>query len=79
MDGEAILRALMFVAFIALMGIRFYFQSKVLHDKREVEFREGAASITAGAIAALAAVAFSAEYLFFPGAFPFAYWLHYPE
>jgi protein-S-isoprenylcysteine O-methyltransferase Ste14 len=79
MDKEPLFRALMFLAFIALMCIRFYYQSRIYREKREVEIREGGVSLLAGAVAALTTIVFSAEYIFFPGTFAFAYALRYPD
>ena len=79
MDKEAIFRALMFLAFIALMCIRFYYQSRIYREKRKVQIREGGLSIIAGVVAALTAIVFGAEYLFSPGTFSFAYVLRYPD
>jgi len=79
MGRESIFRVLFILAFIALMAIRLYYQSRVLREKREIAIREGSVSIIAGIVAALTAIVFGAEYIFFPGAFSFAYLLHYPD
>jgi len=69
----------MFVAFIAMFAIRIYFQSKVLHDKREIDIQENKLSLVAGSIAALSTLVFGAEYIFFQGTFKFAYLLDFPD
>jgi protein-S-isoprenylcysteine O-methyltransferase Ste14 len=79
MDREAIFRTLFILAFIAMMVVRFYYQAKVLREKRGIELREGSISIIAGAIAALTTIVFGAEYIFFPDTFSFAYLLRYPD
>lgn len=79
MNNEIIFRALFVLAFILMTGIRVYYQSKVLHDKGKIEFKEGSLSLIAGSIAALTTIAFGAEYIFFPGYFSFAYVLRYPD
>jgi len=79
MDREAVFRALMLLAFIVLMIVRFYYQSRIYREKRKVEIREGDLSILAGIVAGLTTIVFSAEYLFFRGTFSFAYWLRYPD
>jgi protein-S-isoprenylcysteine O-methyltransferase Ste14 len=79
MFREIIFRALFILAFIAMMAIRFYYQSKVLREKREIEIREGSISLIAGSIAALTTIVFGVEYIFFPGVFSFAYLLSYPD
>ena len=78
MDRETIFRTLFLLAFIAMLAIRLFYQSRVLRDQREVEIREGSVSLVAGAIAALTAIVFGAEYLLSPGLFSFAYALQYP-
>jgi protein-S-isoprenylcysteine O-methyltransferase Ste14 len=79
MDREAIFRTLFILAFIAMMVVRFYYQAKVLCEKRAIELREGSISIIVGAIAALTTIVFGAEYIFFPDTFSFAYLLRYPD
>jgi protein-S-isoprenylcysteine O-methyltransferase Ste14 len=78
-DREIVFRPLFALAFIAMMGIRVTYQSRVLRDKRRIEIREGSLSLIAGSIAALTSIVFGAEYLFSPGLFSFAYVLHYPD
>jgi protein-S-isoprenylcysteine O-methyltransferase Ste14 len=79
MGRETLFRTLMFVAFIALGAMRFYYQSRILREQRKVDVREGGLSILAGLIAALTAIVFGAEYIFYRGAFAFAYALRYPD
>ena len=79
MNNETIFRVLFVLAFIAMMAIRVFFQSKVLRDKRRIEIKEGSFSLIAGSIAALTAIVFGAEYLFCPGLFSFAYILRFPD
>jgi protein-S-isoprenylcysteine O-methyltransferase Ste14 len=79
MDREMIFRALFILALVAMMAIRFYYQSKVLRDQRRIEIREGSVSLAAGGIAALTTIVFGLEYIFFPGFFSFAYVLRYPD
>jgi hypothetical protein len=47
MIPEFVFRILMFVAFIAMFVIRIYFQSRVLHEKREINILENKLSLTA--------------------------------
>jgi protein-S-isoprenylcysteine O-methyltransferase Ste14 len=79
MDREIIFRSLFVLAFIAMTAIRFYYQSKILRDKREIEIREGRFSLIAGGVAALTNIVFGAEYIFSPGFFSFAYVMDYPD
>ena len=79
MTPEIVFRILMFVAFIAMFAIRIYFQSKVLHEKREINIQENKLSLVAGSIAALSTLVFGAEYIFFQGIFKFAYLLEFPD
>jgi len=79
MDAETIFRILFILAFIVMLAIRIYYQSKVLHNQGKIEIKEGKASLIAGGMAALTTLVFGAEYIFFPGFFSFAYALHYPD
>lgn len=79
MTPEIIYRLLMFLAFVAMFGIRIYFQSRVLHEEREIKIQENKLSLAAGSIAALTTLVFGAEFLFFPGTFSFTYLLEYPD
>ena len=74
-----IFRALFILAFILMMGIRVYYQSKVLRDKGKIKIKENSLSLAAGGIAALTTIVFGAEYIFSPGTFSFAYALPYPD
>ena len=78
MGNENIFRTLFALAFLAMMAIRLYYQSKVLRQEGAIEVREGWLSLVAGGIAALTSIVFGAEYLFSPGLFSFAYVLRYP-
>jgi hypothetical protein len=42
MNSEMIFRTLFVLAFIFMMGIRVYYQSKVLRDQGKIEIKEGA-------------------------------------
>lgn len=79
MNKETIYRALFVLAFIAMTVIRLYYQSRVLRDRRETRIRENSLSLMFGGIAALTAIVFGVEYIFFPGSFSFAYALRYPD
>ncbi len=76
--NELIYRILMLVAFFFMLGIRGYYQRKVLKDERKFEMREGKLDLIAGAIAALTTMFFSGAYILEPNAFRFAY-LPYPD
>ncbi len=79
MTPEIVFRILMILAFFAMFAIRIYFQSKVLHEKRDINIQENKLSLVAGSIAALTTLVFGAEYIFFHGAFGFTYILDYPD
>ena len=79
MTPEIVFRILIILSFIAMFGIRIYFQSKVMGEKREVKIQENTLSLAAGSIAALTTLTFGAEYIFFPGTFQFTYLLDYPD
>jgi protein-S-isoprenylcysteine O-methyltransferase Ste14 len=78
MDKEKIFRSLFILAFLAMMVIRFYYQSKIFRDKKKIEIKEGRFSLIAGSAAALTSMVFGAEYIFSPGFFSFAYVMKYP-
>ena len=78
MDNETTFRALFILASIGMIAVRVYYQSKVLRDKRKVEINEDSLSLITGSVAALTSIVFGAEYIFFAGAFSFAYALSYP-
>lgn len=71
--NELIYRILMLVAFLFMVGIRIYFQRKVLKDKRKFEMAEGKLDLIAGSVAALTTMFFGWAYVFSPNAFRFAY------
>ena len=79
MTPEIVYRIIIVLSFIAMFGIRIYFQSRVLHEDREIKVKENKLSLAAGAFAALTTLTFGAEYIFFPGTFSFAYILAYPD
>ena len=79
MTADAIFRLILIIAFICMMAIRVYYQSKTVREQSHFHFREGALSLLFGSIAALTAIVFGAEYIFFPGTFAFAYTVPFPE
>jgi protein-S-isoprenylcysteine O-methyltransferase Ste14 len=79
MEKETTFRGLFILSFIVILGMRLYYQWRVLGDKRETEIKESGISILAGSLASLTTLVFGAEYIFFPGTFAFAYLLHYPD
>jgi protein-S-isoprenylcysteine O-methyltransferase Ste14 len=79
MKSDSIFRFILIVAVLALAAIRGYFQSKISRDTSKFHFQEDAASLIFGGTAAIVNIVFGAEYIFFPGAFAFAYALPFPE
>jgi protein-S-isoprenylcysteine O-methyltransferase Ste14 len=78
MEKETTFRALFILSFIAMFGIRVFSQLRARRWRGKVEIRETSPSLIAGSIAALVAIVFGAEYIFFPGTFNFAYALKFP-
>jgi len=78
MTQEIVFKILMLLAFIVMFVIRIYFQSRVLHEDRQIDIKENKLSLAAGSIAALTTLIFGAEYIFFQGAFKFTYLFSYP-
>ena len=76
MKIDSIFRLILGVSFLFLLGIRIYMQSKVLPEERNIT--ENKISLLSGSIGALTSLTFGFEYIFFPGAFGFAYLLSYP-
>jgi protein-S-isoprenylcysteine O-methyltransferase Ste14 len=62
-----------------MFAIRIYFQSRVLHQSRQMDIQENKLSLISGGLAALVTLTFGAEYIFFQGSFDFAYLVDYPE
>jgi protein-S-isoprenylcysteine O-methyltransferase Ste14 len=77
--NETIYRLLMVVAFLFMMGVRIYYQRKVLKDERKFEMTEGMLDLIAGSVAALTSIVFGGAYILVPKAFGFAYLLDYPD
>ena len=78
MNTESVFRSLFILSFIAMIGIRVISQLRAKQGRGKVTVREKSPSLIAGGIAALVALVFGAEYIFFPGTFSFAYVLKYP-
>lgn len=78
MNLENIFRALFILSFIAMFTIRIISQVRIKQSKGKIEIREKSPSLIAGSFAALVAIVFGAEYIFFPGTFRFAYALEFP-
>lgn len=78
MVSEIVFRLVFLLATVALFTIRIVHQRRVLADQGRVAVHEGPVSLIAGAVAALTAIVFGAEYLIARGTFAFAYALAYP-
>lgn len=78
MTPEIVFRIIMAVSFLILLGIRIFYQKRVLEDGKKINIQENKLSLVAGSIAALSTITFGFEYLFFPGTFGFTYVLNYP-
>jgi len=77
-NTETVFRLLFILSFIAMFSIRVISQLRAKQGRGKVTIREKSPSLIAGGFAALVALVFGAEYIFFPGAFEFAYILKYP-
>ena len=78
MDQEIIFRILFILSGVAMFAIRIYYQSKVKGDLHHSEMRDSGPRLIPGSIAALVTLIFSAEYIFFPGTFSWAYSIQFP-
>lgn len=70
---DLVFRLIFLMATVALFAVRITSQRRVARDERAVALHEGPASLIAGAVGALTALIFGAEYLIAPGTFSFAY------
>jgi protein-S-isoprenylcysteine O-methyltransferase Ste14 len=77
MDQEIIFRISFIMSGVAMFAIRIYYQSKVRGDLRRSEMQDSGPRLIPGSIAALVTLIFSAEYIFFPGTFSWAYSIHF--
>lgn len=78
MGHESLFRFLFLLSGIAMMAIRVYYQSKVLHERGRTTVIGSSWRLIPGAIAALTALIFGLAYIFLPGTFPWSY-AHYPD
>jgi protein-S-isoprenylcysteine O-methyltransferase Ste14 len=79
MHSESVFRGLFVLSGVAMLCIRVYYQSRARQGGAQVVIREkGLMSLVAGSLAALTTLVFGAEYIFFPGAFSWAY-VKYPD
>jgi len=78
MTTDTFFRILFCLDALGMSAVRGYYQSKILRGASPFHFREDALSLAAGVLAALTTIVFGVEYIFFPGAFAFAYALPYP-
>jgi protein-S-isoprenylcysteine O-methyltransferase Ste14 len=75
---ELVFRILTALSGIAILGIRVYYQGRILQDEKRTKITGSAWRVIPGAVAALATMVFGAAYVFFPAAFPWSY-AEYPE
>ncbi|MBN2085744.1 MAG: isoprenylcysteine carboxylmethyltransferase family protein [Anaerolineales bacterium] len=78
MNTDSIFRLILILSVVFIGVIRAYFQTKISRDSSKFTFRENAVSLAFGGTAAIINLVFGAEYIFFPGAFAFAYALPFP-
>ncbi len=78
MNLESVFRGLFVLSGVAMLCIRVYYQRRARQGSGAVTIREKGWSLAAGSLAALTTLVFGAEYIFFPGAFAWAY-IQYPD
>ncbi len=78
MNLESVFRGLFVLSGVAMLCIRVYYQRRARQGSGQVVIREKGLSLVAGSLAALTTLVFGAEYIFFPGAFAWAY-AKYPD
>ena len=78
MNLESVFRGLFVLSGVAMLCIRAYYQRRARQGSGQVTIREKGLSLVAGSLAALTTLVFGAEYIFFPGAFAWAY-VQYPD
>jgi protein-S-isoprenylcysteine O-methyltransferase Ste14 len=78
MNLESLFRGLFGLSGVAMLCVRVYYQRRARQGSGAVTIQEKGWSLAAGSLAALTMLVFGAEYVFFPGAFGWAY-VKYPE
>ena len=78
MQSENVFRGLFVLSGVAMLCIRVYYQRRARQASGQVTIREKGWSLVAGSLAAITTLVFGAEYIFFPGAFAWAY-VQYPD
>jgi protein-S-isoprenylcysteine O-methyltransferase Ste14 len=73
MARTTVFRGLFILSGVALFAIRFYYQSKIVPERDRTKITGSNWRLIPGAIAALVTLVFGFEYIFFPGAIPWAY------
>lgn len=73
MAGNSAFRILFVLSALAMTAIRVYYQSKILSDRRRTTVAGSNWRSIPGGIATFVTLLFGFEYIFFPGAFPWAY------
>jgi len=78
MHSENVFRGLFALSAVAMTCIRVYYQMRDRQGRKHVTIKEKDLSLVAGSLAALITIVFGVGYIFFPGAFSWAY-VRYPD
>jgi protein-S-isoprenylcysteine O-methyltransferase Ste14 len=76
MESTTVFRVLFTLSALAMMAVRLYYQSKILPERDRTMVTGSSWRLIPGAVAALVTLVFGFEYIFLPGAFPWAYGLY---
>ena len=78
MYSENAFRGLFALSAVAMTCIRVYYQMRDRQGRKHVTIKEKGLSLVTGSLAALITIVFGVGYIFFPGAFSWAY-IQYPD
>jgi protein-S-isoprenylcysteine O-methyltransferase Ste14 len=73
MSQASVFRILFALCGAAMLVIRVYYQSRVLHDSRKTTVTGNNWRLIPTAVAAATSIVFSSAYIFFPSVFPWSY------
>jgi len=79
MDTENLFRAIFIGSGLVMLAIRIYYQAKVRTETGRTSPKDSRLSLLLGGVAAVVTMVFGVQYMFFPGAFRWAYPLSYPD
>jgi protein-S-isoprenylcysteine O-methyltransferase Ste14 len=73
MNQASFFHLLFILSGVAMLAIRFYYQSRVVRDQRRTTVTGSSWRLVPGGVAAITAIVFGLAYIFSPSAFPWSY------